>query len=603
MQSYDNLAQMFFDAAGRWSSEPRYLVKRAGSYRATDWKSCRERVEAISAALVDLGVQAGDRIAILAHTRPEWTEIDIAALSIGCVTVPIYPSNLPAECAFLLADAQARVVFVEDPDQAEKIVAAEEMGAELDGRPLPVRLDHLFLIEGTHHRGRTFSELTKTGAEKWPDHREEIQSRTEALDRDDLATIVYTSGTTGVPKGVLQTHGNHLATIEAAERMGIVRHGDIDFAFLPLAHSFGRMMEYLGLCLGTVTAYAEAIDTIASDMALSKPHFLPSVPRIFEKVHAAVYRARAESSPLARAIFDWSIAIGERRADYVNAGSPVPIWLGLLDRIADTLVLGKIKARVGGRIRYFISGGAPLSPEINRFFHAVGMPVLEGYGLTETTPILTCNLPGRTKIGTVGVPLHKVTIRLAEDGEILAKGPNVCSGYHRRPEETAAAWDADGWFHTGDIGEIDGDGFLRITDRKKELIKTAGGKYVAPQKIENLLKARPLISQAVVIGDRLKYCVALLTVDDEAARSWTQAAGVALEPGAAWAACAPLVAELQKQVDGVNEGLASYESIKYFRVLPRDFSIEQGELTPSLKVKRKVITERYAAEIGSMYSS
>ncbi len=594
---------MFFAAAGRSQGTTRYLNKVDGNYRPTDWDTCLARVEAIAAGLLDCGVAAGDRVAILARTRPEWTEVDLAALAIGCVTVPIYPSNLAVECGFILSDSGARVVFVDDPSQAEKIATVRATGGEVEGRRFEVTVDRLFLFEGEHAAGEPLDRLVEHGRSVFSKYRAEIERRTAALSRDDLATIVYTSGTTGVPKGVMQTHGNHLATLEAVERIDIVRGGEIDFAFLPLAHSFGRMMEYVGLYLGTITAYAEKIETLADDMAMVRPHFLPSVPRIFEKVHAAVYRARDSSSPVARWVFDRALEIGGRRAEYVNRGKIPPLPLRLLDAVSDRLVFRKIQARVGGRIRYFISGGAPLSPEINRFFHAVGMPILEGYGLTETTPILTCNMPGRTKIGTVGVTLHQVTIKIAGDGEILAKGPNVAIGYYHRPEETAAAWDQDGWFHTGDIGEVDEDGFLRITDRKKELIKTAGGKYVAPQKIENMLKSRPLISQAVVIGDRLKYCVALITLDEEAAAAWAKGQGVAAEDAETLAADARVVAEIQRHVDAVNAELASYESIKYFRVLPRDFSIETGELTPSLKVKRKVVAERYADTIASMYQS
>ncbi|RMF22830.1 MAG: long-chain fatty acid--CoA ligase [Deltaproteobacteria bacterium] len=603
MKSHASLPAMFFDAARASLGQTRYLRKVEGRYVPTDWDTCLARVEAIAAGLLECGVAAGDRVAILAHTRPEWMEVDLAALAVGCVTVPIYPSNLPVECGFILADSGARIVFVEDPDQAEKIAAVEATGGEVDGRRFQVDVDRLFLFEGDHARGEPLEQLIERGRSALDARRGEIEQRTAALSRDDLATIVYTSGTTGVPKGVMQTHGNHLATLEAVERIGIVRRGEIDFAFLPLAHSFGRMMEYVGIYLGTITAYAEKIETIADDMAAVRPHFLPSVPRIYEKVHAAVYRARGESSPLARWIFDRALEIGNRRADYVNRGQRVPLVLGALDALAHRLVFSKIQARVGGRIRYFISGGAPLAPEINRFFHAVGMPVLEGYGLTETTPILTCNMPGRTRIGTVGVPLHGVTVKIAEDGEILAKGPNVAIGYYQRPEETAAAWDDDGWFRTGDIGEIDGEGFLRITDRKKELIKTAGGKYVAPQKIENMLKARPLISQAVVIGDRLKYCVALITLDEEAVRAWAKGQGVDVSSAGSLASDERVLAEVGRQVDAVNAELASYESIKYFRVLPRDFSIETGELTPSLKIKRKVVAERYADTIASMYQS
>jgi long-chain acyl-CoA synthetase len=403
---------------------------------------------------------------------------------------------------------------------------------------------------------------------------------------------VYTSGTTGLPKGVLQSHGNHLASLQSVGEIGIVNPGEIDFSFLPFAHSFGRMMEYLGIFLATETAFAEKIETISADLQLCRPHFLPAVPRIYEKIYSAVQQARAANNEIGRRIFDAAIWIGKQRAHYVNAGSAVPIHIAALDAIAHKLVFERIHARVGGRMRFLISGGAPLAEEINEFFHAVGLPVLEGYGLTETTPILTCNRPGNTRIGTVGIPIDGVTLKIAVDGEILAKGPNVAHGYHDKPHETAEAWDPEGWFHTGDVGQIDGD-FLRITDRKKELIKTAGGKYVAPQKIENLLKARPLISQAMVVGDRMKYCVALVTLDEQALQS--------VGDGTAAAAGDERVrSAVQKEIDEVNRNLASFETIKKFAILPRDFSIEGGELTPSLKIKRKVIERKYAGEIARL---
>jgi long-chain acyl-CoA synthetase len=590
-----NLAQMFLDRAGVYGGSTRYLSKRAGRYVATSWEESRRAVEEIASGLLDLGLQPEARVAILSATRPEWVEADFAALAAACITVPIYPSSLSSECGYILVDSDTRLVFCENAEQARKIHDAMTSGVDVDGVRRAVEVDHVVVFDGTAEGCITLGEVRDRGRRTWERHAPELAARLRSVGRDDLATIVYTSGTTGVPKGVLQTHGNHLSSVEAIRRVGIVEAGEIDFSFLPLAHSFGRLMEYMGVYLGTTTAFAERIETITDDLAATRPHFLPSVPRIYEKIYAGVQQARAASSPLRRKIFDLAIAIGARRAAYVNEGRSVPSLLAGLDGIAHRLVFSKIHERVGGRMRFLISGGAPLAVEINEFFHAVGLPVLEGYGLTETTPILTCNRPGRTRIGTVGPPIDGVDLRLAGDGEILAKGPNVARGYHRKPEATAEAWDSEGWFHTGDIGEIDAE-FLRITDRKKELIKTAGGKYVAPQKIENLLKARPLISQAVVIGDRLKYCVALLTLDEAAVRSWREARSDVTAGGEDEA----LRAAVEAEVGTVNAQLASFETIKKFAILPADFSIETGELTPSLKIKRKVIADKYADWIASL---
>jgi long-chain acyl-CoA synthetase len=592
---------MFFARAGSAGAGPRCLVKREGGYESISWKECEDRVREIASALIELGIAPRQRVAILSSTRPEWLESDIAALAVGCVTVPIYPSNLAEECGYILHDSGARTVFCENLAQAEKIRRVARDGIDIEGRHLDVHVDHIVLFDGRVEGCLALPELLARGREALARNTAEIERRTGALRGEDLATIVYTSGTTGLPKGVMQTHANHLASLDAVATLGVARSGEIDFSFLPYAHSFGRMMEYLGLYLGTITAYAEKIDTIVQDLGLVRPHLMPAVPRIYEKIFAAVQHSRASSSPVARTVFDWSINIGRKRSEYVNRGAPVPSLLALADRIAHALVFSKIHARLGGRMRIMISGGAPLGREINEFFHAVGLPIYEGYGLTETTPILTSNYPGTVRLGTVGRALKGVTLRLAADGEILARGPNVAGGYYNRPDETAEAWGEDGWFRTGDIGEFE-DGFLRITDRKKELIKTAGGKYVAPQKIENLLKARPLISQAVVIGDQLKYCVALLTLDADAVAEWAK------EHGRGGRTLADLVEDeelrraVQADVDAVNERLASFESIKYFRILLSDFSVEEGELTPSLKIKRRVIQKKYADRIAEMVS-
>lgn len=594
-----SIPAMFFARAEAHANEPRYMAKIDGTYRSVSWSACRDNVLAVASALLDLGVRANDRVAILASTRPEWMEADVGALSIGCVTIPIYPSNLPAECGYILVNSGARTVFVENAAQADKIRSAVRDGVDIEGIHVAVQVDHIVVIDGQAEGCLAWPALLANGRGSLERNRAEVQRRVAAISADQLATIVYTSGTTGLPKGVVQTHGNHLAALRAIREVGMAEKGDIDFAFLPLAHSFGRMMEYLGLYMGTVTAYAEKIDTLVDDIAMVRPHVLPSVPRIYEKVYAGIQQAREASGAVSRRIFDWAVSVGEVRAQHVNEGKPVPVVLSVLDGIAHRLVFRKIHARLGGRMKFMVSGGAPLSNEINRFFHAVGLPILEGYGLTETTPILTCNRPGATRIGTVGPAIPGVTLRIAEDGEILAKGPNVAGGYYERPAETAEAWDAEGWFHTGDIGELE-DGMLRITDRKKELIKTAGGKYVAPQKIENLLKARPLISQAVVIGDRLKYCVALLTLDPDAVRAWAAGHGRNGSSVETLAEDPELVGYIESQVAAVNKELASFESIKYFRILPRDFSIETGELTPSLKIKRKVVAQKYADLIQSM---
>jgi len=598
---YANLAQMFFQRADELADRPRYRFRRGDSWDEVTWTEMARRVREIAAGLIAMGVAPGDRVALLSGTRPEWMEVDLAILACGALTVPIYQSNLPSECGYIIANSESSVVVVENAKQRAKIDEVTQRGFELDGVTQKVAIRGLVTMDGDGG-GEGLEGLMTRGRAALSTANAEIARRIDAIRRDQLATIVYTSGTTGPPKGVLQTHGNHLAAVEAVRNTGIAREGDVDFFFLPLAHSFARLVEYLGLFVGTVTAFARSIDTLAEDMASARPHIVPAVPRVYEKLFARVQSAREAASPLRRALLDWAIGVGRVRGRFQEQGQAPPALVQLQHALAHRLVLSRIHGLLGGNVRYMVSGGAPLSREIAEFFLAVGIPILEGYGLTETTPILTSNRPDRFRLGTVGLPLECCEVRLASDGEILARGANVALGYHRRPEATAESWDPEGWFHTGDIGEFDADGFLRITDRKKDLIKTSGGKYIAPQKIENMLKLQPHVSQAVVIGDNKKYCVALVTLDPEEVARWGKAHGRDFRSSEDMAADA----EIQKLIDGeiaqVNRELASYESIKYFRILPRDLTTESGELTPSLKVKRKVVAERYRREIEEMYA-
>lgn len=601
---FRNLAHMYFESARRRSGKPRYLVKREGSWREVSWDDDASAIREIAAGLLDAGLAPGAKVAILANTRPEWVDADIATYACGAVTVPIYQSNLPHECGYILANSESRICFVENSKQLAKIREVQRDGFELDGERIEVDVSLLILIEGQGDGPDvvTLSDLRTRGRSAMGRFQAELDARVAALGRDDLATIVYTSGTTGPPKGVMQTHGNHLSAVEAVSGLGVVQEGEVDFFFLPLAHSFARMIEYLGLFLGTVTAFATSIDTLMQEIGETRPHLIPSVPRIYEKIYARIQSTRQASGVVQGAIFDWAVGVGRERSAHLQKGEAVPFFVWAQSLLADRLVFARIHQLLGGRVRLMVSGGAPLAREIMEFLHAIGILVLEGYGLTETTPILTCNRPDHFKFGTVGPAIPNVSLRIAPDGEILAKGPNVAQGYYKRPEATADSWDQEGWFHTGDIGELDRDGFLRITDRKKDLIKTSGGKYVAPQNIENLLKTQLHISQAVVIGDNRKYCVALITLDYEEVERYATSAGIRVGDRVD-AARHPRIAEIvDREVQEVNKHLASYESIKYFRILETEFSQETGELTPSLKVKRKVVTERYRDVIDQMYS-
>ena len=600
MPSFDNLATMFFTQARRFGERPRYRHKRGGRWQEVSWTTCAERVQAMARGLARLGLQPGERVALLAATRAEWMEFDLAVLAAGGVTVPIYPSNLADECGYIIWNSGATFVCVENARQLSKLREAQQNGFELDGRAHHVTVSQVISLEETGDASVvTLAQLMERGCSVPVS---DLEQRMGRIGREHLATLVYTSGTTGPPKGVIQSHGNHLAAVESVGQLGMIEEGNVDFFFLPLAHSFARLIEYLGLYAGTVTAFAQSIDTLMQDVGEARPHLIPSVPRIYEKIFSRVQAGREESSGLKRRLLDWAFGVARRRSQNDRQSVRSSPWLGLQAALADRLVLSKIRGVLGGRTKFLISGGAPLAAEIAEFFHAAGLLILEGYGLTETTPILTVNRADRFKFGTVGLPLPGVTLKIAPDGEILGKGANIALGYYNCPEATREAWDADGWFHTGDIGEIDGDGFLRITDRKKDLIKTSGGKYVAPQNLENLVKTQPHVSQAVVIGDRRKYCVALVTLDYDEVQAWAAKERLQLPADRGeWATDARVCNLIAAELAAVNGRLASYESIKYHRILPHDFSIEGGELTPSLKVKRKVITEKYRDLIEQMY--
>jgi long-chain acyl-CoA synthetase len=600
MTKFDSLPEMFFARARQYAARPRYRYKDARGWRDVDWEASARRVRTLAAGLINLGVAPGDRVALLAGTRPEWMEVDLAIQAAGGVTVPIYQSNLPDECGYIVHNSESAIVFAENEAQLAKIRTVQRDGFSLGEDHHQVDVRKVITFEETGDGEALSLQQLQEARASVADS--DVDERSRRVARDALATIVYTSGTTGPPKGVMQSHQNHLSAVEHAAGLRMVAEGDVDFFFLPLAHSFARFIEYLGLYSGTVTAFARSIDTLIDDVREARPHLFPAVPRIYEKVYSRVQGTREQATGLRRRMLDWSFRVGGRRSEQIQAGKAAAPLLAAQARVADRLVFEKIQALLGGRIKYCVSGGAPLAPEIQRFFHAAGLLILEGYGLTETTPILTVNRPDCFRFGTVGLPLDCVTLKIAKDGEILAQGPNVASGYYKRPEATREAWDEEGWFHTGDIGEIDGDGFLRITDRKKDLIKTSGGKYVAPQPIENMLKTKPHISQVVVIGDRKKYCVGLVTLDADEVQQWSERQGVTLPADrAAWCKDERVVKLIESEIEDVNQDLPSYETLKYFRILPTDFSVESGELTPSLKVKRKVIAERYGNVIEEMY--
>jgi long-chain acyl-CoA synthetase len=601
----ETLARMFWNRVERHADRPAQMVKVGGGWKEVSWRELGDEVRELALGLLALGRERGDRVALLSQTRAEWVRADFAIFSAGAVTIPVYPSYPAEGLAFIMKDSEAKTLFVEDAAQlAKALEAAKEMPGlqsvvviqgDVPGPEVPAGGRKLRLLDWAGLRALGRSGRTQLEPA--------LAERLAAVAPDDLATIVYTSGTTGHPKGVVQTHANHLAALRAAEEVTEVGEGDVHLLFLPLAHSFARFESFLGVHEGLVTAFAESLDKLSENLKEVRPNFICSVPRVFEKVYAKVLTGVEAGPGLKKKIFYWALGVGREVSRHSREGRPLPLGLTAQHAVAHKLVFSKLHEALGGRLRFCFSGGAPLAREIAEFFHAVGILIIEGYGLTETCPILTANRLKRYKFGTVGLAFPGIELRIAEDGEIVARGGNIAKGYYRRPEETSEVFKADGWFHTGDIGEIDAEGFLRITDRKKDLIKTAGGSYVAPQHIENLLKGDPFVSQAMVYGDRRPYPIALITLNPDELGKFARNAGLGDKPLAEMARNPAVVERMRRTVDQVNEKLATYARLKRFAVLPADFTTESGELTPTLKVKRKVVSANYADLIESLYQS
>jgi long-chain acyl-CoA synthetase len=594
----DTLAKIFWSRVERSAARPAHQFKQGGVWQSRTWREVGDGVRELALGLIALGRGKGDTVALLSASRAEWVQADFAIFSAGCITVPVYPSYPPDLVAYVIRDSGARTVFVEDAGQLAKVLEARDK--------IP-QLEHIVVMGGYEapqppKSVMTWETLRRTGRDNAEAHKSTLAERVATTGSEDIASIVYTSGTTGPPKGVVQTHGNHVAALAASKMATPVEEGWVHLLFLPLAHSFARLESFLGVAHGLTTAFAENLDALRDNLPETRPHFICSVPRVFEKVYAGVLANAQAGSPLKRRIFDWAVAVGRDVSRHQQRGQPVPAGLEIKRRIAHKLVFSKLHARLGGRLQWAVSGGAPLARDIAEFFHAAGILLLEGYGLTETCPALTFNRPDRYKFGSVGQALPGVEVKIAPDGEILARGPNVATrGYYKQPEATREVFEPDGWFHTGDIGRLDEEGFLFITDRKKDLIVTAGGMNIAPQNIENLLKADPFISQVMVHGDRRPYPVALITLNADELGKFAREQGVLTTDVTALVRHPKVVARVGRTVEEKNTNLQSYAKIKKFAILPGDFTLEGGELTPTLKVKRKVVSEKYKKELEGLY--
>jgi long-chain acyl-CoA synthetase len=590
------LASMFWHRVERDGDRPAQQFKAGGVWRTRTWREVGEAVRELATGLLALGRQKEDAVAILSASRPEWVQADFAVFSAGCRTIPIYPTYPPDLIQYIVNDAGVKTLFVEDPAQLAKVL---EVQGKMDG------LEQIVVIQG--YQGEpssqimTWDGLRRLGHDNVERLKSDLAGRVAEVAPTDIATIVYTSGTTGPPKGVVQTHGNHMGTLDSAARMAGIEGGDTHLLFLPLAHSFARLESFIGVHRGLTTAFAENIDKLRDNLPEVKPHFICSVPRVFEKVYAGVIAKAEAGSPLKKKIFHWAVKVGREVSKLQQAKRPVPAGLAFKHRIAHKLVFSKLHEALGGRLRFAVSGGAPLSKEIAEFFHAAGILILEGYGLTETCPSLTFNRLDNFRFGSVGQAQPGIEIKIAADGEILGRGPNIAQGYFKKPEATAEVFLPDGWFATGDIGRLDGDGFLYITDRKKDLIVTAGGMNIAPQNIENLLKGDPFISQAMVHGDKRPYPVALLTLNPEELAKFAKEQGILDTDPASLAKHPKVVERVSRIVEERNGELQSYAKVKKFSILPADFTVENGLLTPTLKVKRKIITEKHRELLDSLY--
>lgn len=585
----ETLAQLFKNAVAHGKPEA-ILTKETGTYAPISSAELERRVLRLQTALLDAGLGRGDKCALLSENRWEWAATDFAIMSAGIISVPIYPTLPPEQIQYLLKHSESKAVFCSTREQLDKILEIRDQLPELGMVAVFDAVDEPDV--------RQLSGLIGDG-DVTADERARCEAAADAVTADSLASIIYTSGTTGIPKGVMLSHGNLTSNI----RDSLIEVGtdDVALSFLPLCHVAERLADYVYFASGATVAYAESIETVAANMGEVRPTIAVGVPRFFEKVYGRVMAAMAAAPAIRRMIFEWAVSVGKAATPHIVKDEPLPGLLGFKHGLAEKLVFHKLRGRLGGRIRMFISGAAPLPQHLAEFFYALGLPIYEGYGLTETSPLVSINTQENLKFGTVGKLIPNVEVKIADDGEILVRGPNIMQGYYKMEEQTAEVMDGD-WFLTGDIGKLDGEGYLSITDRKKDMFKTSGGKYIVPAPIENSLKRSQLVETAVVIAEGRNFPSALIVPDFAALRAWAESKGIQAESNEELCAHEAVLAHMMDEVAGQCSSLAKFEQIKKIALISNDFTIDGGELTPTMKVRRREVDKKYADQIEGIYA-
>jgi long-chain acyl-CoA synthetase len=598
MEEPTTLNELFSMATGRRADEVVFRSKRDGSWRDISGRELEARVRKVALGLHRLGLRAGERVALLAESSPEWSITDFAILANAAVNVPIYPTQSVDQVEFILRNSGARFLFISTGKQLRRIKPAIDSFRSKE-RP------RIILFEESSAPPSADDSIDLAALEQLGEGEEQLFEQLAAVAKpEDLATIIYTSGTTGEPKGVMLTHHNLVFDALRSGELLSIREGDVALSFLPLSHVFERTVLYIYLSFGVKICFARGVETVAEDIKDIRPTVVTAVPRLFERIYATINKRAAEASPFKQKLFHRAIEVGREVAVLKDKGQRLPLKLALEHKLMDRLIFSKWRAAVGGRIRFFVAGGAALPSELAYIFFGAGIPILQGYGLTETSPVVSFNRLSANRIGSIGQTIHGVKVRTAEDGELLVQGDCVMQGYYRMPEETERVLQRyeDGiWFHTGDIGTIDADGFIRITDRKKDLIKTSLGKYIAPQQIENLIRGIPLVEQVVIVGNARKFPAALIVPAFDALRAYAGSLNLEFKDTRELVRHPRIVEYFKKKVDEVTKELAPHEKVKKIALIDREFSIEGGELTPTLKVRRKFVEEKHREVIDSLY--